>query len=210
LTDDGPDGVIWLSNLIERARTGDREAMGQLFTRYERYLRLVIGSSMGPGMRRDYDASDVLQETLIIAAARFANFSGSDERELLTWLRTLASRKLIDLARRTRRLKRAPADQISLDEPQSPQGDVLAEHVPGDFTSPSQAAAQREMAVKLADALGQIDHTEAQVIWMHHVEGMSFEAIGERIGIGRNGVRGIWTRGLRNLRGFLPGGSWGS
>jgi RNA polymerase sigma-70 factor (ECF subfamily) len=204
------DGTVPLGDLIERARSGDRDAMGQLFSRYERYLRLVIGSSMGPVLRRDYDASDVLQETLIIAAGRFANFHGSDERELLTWLRTLASRKLIDLARRTGRLKRAPADQLSLDEPQSPQGDVLAEHVAGDLTSPSQAAAQRELAVKLADALSQIDPTEAQVIWLHHVEGMSFEAIGERIGVGRNGVRGIWTRGLRNLRGYLPRGAGGT
>jgi RNA polymerase sigma-70 factor (ECF subfamily) len=203
------DGEAPLEELLDRARSGDSEAMGQVFSRYERYLRLVIGSSMGPVLRRDYDASDVLQETLIIAAGRFANFRGSDERELLTWLRTLASRKLIDLARRTRRLKRAPADQLSLDEPQSPQGDVLAEHVPGDLTSPSQAAAQRELAVKLADALSQIDATEAQVIWMHHVEGMSFEGIGERIGVGRNGVRGIWARGLRNLRRFLPQGTGG-
>ena len=193
-----------LSELLDRARTGEPDALGEIFARYERYLRLVIGSRMGPALRRNYDASDVLQETLIVAAARIANFHGSDERELLTWLRTLASRKLIDLARRTRRLKRAPADQISLQEPQSPRGDVLADRLPGDLTSPSQAAARREMAVKLADALGQLDQTEAQVIWMHHVEGLSFEAIGERIGVGRNGVRGIWTRGLRNLRGFLP------
>src|SRR5262245_59980273 len=184
--------------------------MGQLFSRYERYLRLVIGSSMGPVLRRDYDASDILQETLIVAAHRFANFHGSDERELLTWLRTLASRRLIDLARRTRRLKRAPADQLSLDEPQSIQGDVLSEQVPGDLTSPSQAAAQREIAVKLADALSQIEPTEAQVIWMDHVEGMGFEAIGERIGVGRSGVRGIWTRGLRHLRGHLPHGTEGT
>ncbi len=200
------DDAVGLAQLIERARTGDRPAMDQLFTRYERYLRLVIGSSMGPLLRREYDASDVLQETLLVAANRFAKFHGSDERELLTWLRTLASRKLIDLARRTRRLKRAPADQISLDEPQSLEGESLAEQVAGDLTSPSQAAAKREMAVKLADALSRIDPTEAQVIWLHHVEGMSFESIGERIGVGRNGVRGIWTRGLRTLRRFLAPG----
>ena len=201
-----PDDAVQLAELIERARRGDRPAMDQLFVRYERYLRLVIGSSMGPALRREYDASDVLQETMLIAANRFAKFHGSDERELLTWLRTLASRKLIDLARRTRRLKRAPTDQISLDEPQSPQGDSLAEQVAGDLTSPSQAAVKRERAVKLADALSQIDPTEAQVLWMHEVEGMSFESIGERIGVGRNGVRGIWTRGLRSLRQFLAPG----
>jgi len=178
--------------------------MDGIFAQYDRYLRLVIGSSMGPALRREYDASDVLQETLIIAATRFANFHGEDERELLTWLRTLASRKLIDLARRTRRLKRAPVDQLSLDEPQVGRGEVLGDQVAADLTSPSQAAAKREMAVKLADALGEIDPTEAQVLWLHHVDGMSFESIGERIGVGRNGVRGIWIRGLRNLRRILP------
>ncbi len=198
------DDAARLKELIERARTGDRTAMDGIFAQYDRYLRLVIGSSMGPALRREYDASDVLQETLIIAATRFANFHGEDERELLTWLRTLASRKLIDLARRTRRLKRAPVDQLSLDEPQVGRGEVLGDQVAADLTSPSQAAAKREMAVKLADALGEIDPTEAQVLWLHHVDGMSFESIGERIGVGRNGVRGIWIRGLRNLRRILP------
>ena len=200
------DAAGRLSELIDLARTGDRAALDQIFTQYERYLRLVIGSSMGPALRKEYDASDVLQETLLIAASRFANFHGTDERELLTWLRTLASRKLIDLARRTKRLKRAPSDQISLDEPQQGRGEVLADQVPGGLTSPSIAAARREMAVRLADALSHIDPTEAQVVWLHHVEGMSFEAIGERIGVGRNGVRGIWIRGLTNLRRILPPG----
>jgi RNA polymerase sigma-70 factor (ECF subfamily) len=161
---------------------------------------------MGPVLRREYDASDVLQETLLVAAARFAKFHGQDERELLAWLRTLASRKLVDLARRTGRLKRAPSDQVSLDAPQQERGTALVDEIPGDLTSPSQLAARREMAVKLADALGQIDPAEAQVIWLHHVEGLSFEVIGERIGVGRNGVRGIWTRGLRSLRRILPPG----
>ncbi len=202
------DGSVLLSDLIAQARSGERGAMDRIFARYESYLRLIIGSSMGPLLRRDYDASDVLQETLLVAATRFANFHGSDERELLTWLRALASRKVIDLARRSRRLKRAPADQVSLNEPQSGRGEALVDQVAGDLTSPSQAAARREMAVKLADALAKIDQTEAQVIWLHHVDGMSFEAIGERIGVGRNGVRGIWARGLRSLRRHLPASGW--
>src|SRR5207244_10913602 len=96
--------------------------MDQIFARYSRYLRLVIAGSMGPAMRREFDASDVLQETLLVAASRFAKFHGSDERELLTWFRALASRKIIDLARRTSRLKRAPSAQRSLDEPQAARG----------------------------------------------------------------------------------------
>ncbi len=192
-----------LGELIGRARAGDRTAMDQVFTRYDKYLRLVIGSAMGPALRREFDASDILQETLLVAASRFANFHGSNEAELLRWLRALASRKLIDMARRTGRLKRAPADRRSLDEP-SEGGELLSERIAGDLTSPSQAAAKREMAVKLAEALTQIDPTEAQVVWLHHVEGLGFEAIGQRFGTGRNGARGIWARGLRSLRRVLP------
>ena len=192
------------SDLIARARSGDRAALDQLFALYRSYLRLTIASSMGPLLRRECDASDVLQETLLVAASQFTQFQGTDEQELLGWLRMLASRKLIDLARRLGRLKRAPKDQLSLDE--TPQGDheKLVDQLAADLTSPSQAAAKREMAVKLAEALSQIDPQEAEVIWLHHVDGVGFEAIGQRIGTGRNGARGIWMRGLRNLRRALP------
>ena len=192
------------SELIARARSGDRAALDQLFTLYRSYLRLTIASSMGPHLRRECDASDVLQETLLVAASQFAKFQGTDEPELLGWLRVLAGRKLIDLARRAGRLKRAPKDQLSLDQAQQDDEEKLAYQLVADLTSPSHAAAKREMAVKLAEALAQIDPKEAEVIWLHHVEGVSFEAIGQRIGTGRNGVRGIWMRALRNLRQALP------
>jgi RNA polymerase sigma-70 factor (ECF subfamily) len=192
--------------LIARARAGDRAALDQLFARYRAYLRLTIAGSMGPTLRRDCDASDVLQETLLVAAERFTKFYGTEEGELIGWLRVLASRKLIDLARRAGRIKRAPKDQLSLNGAQPGSDDKLVDQLAGDLTSPSQAAAKREMAVKLADALAQIDPTEAEVIWLHHADGMSFEEIGRRIGTGRNGARGVWVRGLRNLRQILPSG----
>ncbi len=190
--------------LIARARSGDRQAFEALIARYDRYLRLVISGSMGPALRREFDTSDVLHETLLVALARFTNFHGTDERELVGWLRALASRKLVDLARRTGRQKRAPRGRLSLDEPQADDRQTLAAQLPGDLTSPSMAAAKREMAQKLAQALAAIEPREAEVLRLHHVEGMSFEAIGTQLGIGRNGVRGIWARGLRSLRRVLP------
>ena len=193
-----------LDRLIARARSGDCEALDTLFGQYQSYLRMVITNSMGPALRRELDVSDVIQETLLVASTRFNRFHGNDERELLTWLRALASRKVVDLARRMNRLKRAPSNQLSLDEPQGGYGESLAEQVAGDLTSPSHGAAKREMASKLTEALGQIDALESKVIWLHHVDGMSFERIGQRLGVGRNGARGIWARGLRSLRAILP------
>jgi len=191
-----------IPGLIARARSGDRDALGRLFAHFQNYLRLVISAAMGPGMRRSLDISDVVQETLLVAAARFGKFHGDDERQLAYWLRSLANRKVVDLARRIGRQKRAPANQVSLDE--THDGSPLAEQLAGELTSPSQGAVRHEMALKLAEALTKIDPVEAEVIWLHHIEGMSFEAIGQRIGTGRNGARGVWARALKNLRRVLP------
>ena len=38
------------------------------------------------------------------------------------------------------------------------------------------------------------------MVWLYHVEGLSFETIGDRLGLGRKPVRTIWARGLKTLR----------
>lgn len=192
------------SELIARARSGDRAALDELFRLYQRYLRVVIRASMGPAMRRELDVSDVLQETYLTAAERFDHFHGADEREFVAWIRALASRKLIDLARWIGRAKRRPESQISLDESDTGQHDPIRDVIVADATSPSRAAERREMTVRLAEALDQLPESLAQVVWLRHVDGLSFEAIAERMGIGRNAVRGAWARALCQLRGLLP------
>ena len=52
-------------------------------------------------------------------------------------------------------------------------------------TSPSEAASRRELIVLLADALADLPEAEAEVLWLYHAENLSFEAIGERMGLSR-------------------------
>ena len=72
-------------------------------------------------------------------------------------------------------------------------------------TSPSEAASRRELLVLLADALAGLPEPEAEVLWLYHAEGLSFEAIGERLGLSRKSVRGICARGLKSLKRSLEG-----
>ena len=46
--------------------------------------------------------------------------------------------------------------------------------------------------------------------WLYHAEGLSFEAIGDRLGVGRKAVRGLWARGLKSLKRTLDGPPGGS
>ena len=72
-------------------------------------------------------------------------------------------------------------------------------------TSPSEAASRRELIVLLADALAALPESEADILWLYHAENLSFEAIGERVGLSRKAIRGIWARGLKRLRPMLEG-----
>ena len=85
------------------------------------------------------------------------------------------------------------------------RGRPPARHAALSQTSPSEAASRRELIVLLADALAGLPETEAEVLWLYHADGLSFEAIGERLGLSRKSIRGIWARGLKNLKRTLDG-----
>ena len=72
-------------------------------------------------------------------------------------------------------------------------------------TSPSEAASRRELTVLLADALAALPESEAEVLWLYHAENLSFESIGDRVGLSRKSIRGIWARGLKSLKRTLDG-----
>jgi RNA polymerase sigma-70 factor (ECF subfamily) len=190
--------------LIQKAQEGHRSALGRLFEEYRPFLHNVVNKLMGPALNRTLEPADVIQETLLIAATRFTDFHGGDERELRSWLVTLARHKLVDLARHNGRLKRAIKANVSLDEPRARNGESMRDLLPSDLCTASQFVAKKEMSDRLIKALTLINPREAAVLRMRYVEELTLEEIGHKIGTGRNGVRGIISRGLRNLRRILP------
>ena len=57
----------------------------------------------------------------------------------------------------------------------------------------------------VADALAALPVVEADILWLYSAENLSFEAIGERVGLSRKSIRGIWARGLKRLKRSLEG-----
>jgi RNA polymerase sigma-70 factor (ECF subfamily) len=202
------------TDLMDRARSGEPAALGALCDLYRNYVRLVVRSGLGPKLRERVDLSDVVQETLFEMVRAFPRFNGQSEAELVYWLRRLVAQKLADLARYHHRIKRGGGDlpmplEAPMDGEASSGGYRLIDVLSQSQTSPSEAASRREQAVLLADALAALPDLEAEVLWLRHVDGLSLEAIGERLGRGRKTVRLIWTRGLKAVRRTLdvPPGS---
>jgi RNA polymerase sigma-70 factor (ECF subfamily) len=205
------DGPI---ELLAKARAGETDALGELCALYRNYLRMVVRTGLGPRLRERVEMSDVVQEVLVEVVRQFPQFTGQNEAALVGWLRRLVSQKLADLGRYHSRVKRAgaatalPLDGAAPDaggfRPGEESGRLL-DMLALSQTSPSQAASRREQIVLLADALAALPESEADVLWLYSAENLSFEAIGERSGLSRKSIRGIWARGLKRLKRSMEG-----
>src|SRR4051812_39360032 len=201
--------------LMARARAGQADALGELCALYRNYLRMVVRTGLGPRLRERVELSDVVQEALVEVVRQFPQFTGQNEAALVGWLRRLVGQKLADLGRYHSRAKRAAGGAaLPLDAPFEPGGVAdsagggggrLLDMLALSQTSPSEAASRRELTVLLADALAGLPEAEAEVLWLYHAEGLSFEAIGDRMGLSRKSIRGIWARGLKSVKRSLDG-----
>lgn len=196
--------------LLARARAGEAEALGELCALYRNYLRMVVRTGLGPRLKERVELSDVVQEALVEVVRQFPQFTGQTEAALLGWLRRLVGQKLADLGRYHSRAKRAGgATAVPLDahhaETGSAESGRLLDMLALSQTSPSQAASKREQLVLLADAFAGLPEPEADVLWLYHAERLSFEVIGQRLGLSRKSVRGIYARGLKHVKRTLEG-----
>ncbi len=198
--------------LIAKARAGEVEALGELCNLYRNYMRMVVRTGLGPKLRERVELSDVVQETLVEVIRQFPQFTGQNEAALVGWLRRLVGQKLADLGRYHSRAKRsAGGPDVPLDAAwdlpggEGSHGGKLLDMLALSQTSPSEAASNRELTVLLADALAALPEAEAEVLWLYHAENLSFEGIGDRMGVSRKSIRGIWARGLKSLKRTLDG-----
>ncbi len=201
--------------LMSRAREGQAEALGEICDQYRNYLRVVVRAELKSRLKERVELSDVVQEVLVEVVRQFPSFTGENETALLGWMRRLIAQKLADLGRFHKRLKRGGGVfPVSLDheldfsssrkvhEAGKVRGrDVLALSE----TSPSEAASLREQTGLLTGTLARLPASEAEVLWLHHAEGLSFSTISERLGLSRKRIRLIWARGLRSVRRSMGG-----
>jgi RNA polymerase sigma-70 factor (ECF subfamily) len=202
--------------LMAKARAGEKDALGELCALYRNYLRMVVRTGLGPKLRERVELSDVVQEALVEVVRQFPQFTGQNEAALVGWLRRLVGQKLADLGRYHSRAKRsAGGADVPLDAPLDTGGGGDGERPTGggrmldvlalSQTSPSEAASRRELIVLLADALDALPEPEAEVLWLYYADNLSFESIGDRLGLSRKSIRGVWARGLKSLKRSLEG-----
>ena len=187
--------------LLRLARTGDAPALGQLCELYQGYLELMVRLQIGRRLQGKVDAADLVQDTFLQAHDRFAQFQGSSEGELVSWLRHILASRLAKLIRRycgTQRRDVRLERQLAAELDQSSR--LLDQGLVAPGSSPSQRAVRREQAVLLADALRQLPDDYREVLILHHLQGLSMPEVARHLGRSLDSVKNVWLRALARLR----------
>lgn len=172
---------------------------------YRSYLLLLARMQLDPAVQARVDASDVVQQTLMEAHAKQAQFSG-DADALAAWLRTGLANNIRDALRAARRGRRDVRREVAIQEAVDQSSVRLAGLFAGRDPSPSQQAVHAEELLRMAAALDEIPEAQREAIVRHHLQGCSLAETARALDRTEAAVAGLLHRGLRKLRTLMEGG----
>lgn len=207
-----PDNSSEIEALLHRARGGDRQALGELFSRHRDRLLLMVRLRLDRRLQGRIDSSDVIQDAYLEAAERFADYVREPAMPFFLWLRFLTAQKLLVLHRRHLGAKaRDAAREVSLYRGALPEASsaVLAAQLVGHRTSPSQAAMRAEMQIRLQEALNGMEPLDREVLALRHFEQLTNGETAKVLGLRESAASQRYARALLRLKEILkslPGG----
>ncbi len=144
---------------IQRAKTGDLEALEQVYRAYEGMVYTLARRVC----HSPEDAEDVLQETFFEVCRSIGAFRGAGPGSLTAWVKQVAASKAL---MKLRREKYRETDELAEDGWHAARRD-------GDVA----------LKMDLEAALERLPERSRAVVWLHDVEGYTHEDIAEMMGM---------------------------
>jgi RNA polymerase sigma-70 factor (ECF subfamily) len=158
---------------------------------------------MDPRLRRRFDSSDLVQETLLKATQNLEQFRGGSEAELVKWLQGILQNVLADAMRRARAQKRDVAQEEALAVVVNDSSARLPNWLVAPGSSPSQRAEREEQLLRVAAALAKLPEDQRDVIILRDSLETPVRTIAEQLGRSEKAIAGLLLRGRRKLRDLL-------
>jgi RNA polymerase sigma-70 factor, ECF subfamily len=183
-------------------------AEGQIaedFQQFRSYLYLLARSHIGPRHRARLDPSDIVQQSLLDAHQKQAQFRGATDAERMAWLKQILANNLADAVRGLARAKRDIARERPLDAQVGDSFSRVEGWLAAIQSSPSQQAVRSEELLRLADALTCLLEPQREAIVLHHLQGLPLAEVGQQLDKTPAAVAGLLHRGLKRLLEVLSG-----
>ena len=172
---------------VPRARAGDADAFRVLVERHSNPLFRLAFRMTG----NEQDAEDVVQETLLRAYRRLANF---DERaSFRTWLYRITVNCSLDLVRaRKRRSEQSGSPHPEMEDP--------LESLAATGPTPDRMAMSEEARSRIAEAMEELSVSEKTAFVLRHFEGMCIDDVSRVLGCRPGAARHSVFRAVQKLR----------
>ena len=184
--------------LLSRAIAGDADALSHLLQTNGPALRAQL--SIDPRWQSVLDLDDVLQVTYLECFLRISSFTPAGPGSFAAWLRRVAQNNLRDAVRGLDAQKRPPP---AIQAPVNNDSTVALHDAFGISSTPSRAAAGREVNAVLEAALQALPEDYSTVLRMYDLQGCDISDVASRLGRSPGAVHMLRARAHDRLRELL-------
>jgi len=192
-----------IEDLIDRARAGDRSALGDLLSRIGPQIRKILGGAIPKRWQSLLSIDDVLQQTYVDAFLDIGDFAGTRTEAFKGWLSTMARRNLHD-AIRMLSAERRGGNRTRVTQAMSDESFVaLFELSCGTHSTPSRKAGRGEIRILIEDALQRLPPDYRQAVVLFELEAQRAEQVAEVLNRSTGAVFMLRARALDRLASIL-------
>jgi RNA polymerase sigma factor (sigma-70 family) len=172
--------------LVAAVRRGDDRAFEELYARYRSRIGAYIFGMVGDHGR----AEDIAQEVFISALRRLRQ----TDRSIIfkPWIYEIAKNACIDEFRRTRRMHEVP---LETDDEREISAVALSSPTP----TPDVAVESKQRLTDLRGAFRGLSESHHRILVLRELEGLSYNQIGDRMGMSKPVVESTLFRARRRL-----------
>jgi len=192
-----------LTSLAVRARSGDKQAFGELLERFRPRLERLIELRLDRRLRKRMDPIDVIQDLFVRGGGSFESVPEFESLSPYVWLRQIAVWRVIDLHRRhLGAQRRDPRRETGFLDFQH-NLNLAAGWLVDSITSPSDVVAREELIGRLNSALESLDPIDREILMLRHCEQLTRSEAAESLGISIAAAAKRYFRALARVRCML-------
>jgi RNA polymerase sigma-70 factor (ECF subfamily) len=195
-----------VAELLERARMGDRSAVGDLLEGQRSRLVRMLHLRIDGRLRGRVEPEDVIQDAFLEASQRIGDYLEKPDMPFHLWVRFIAVQRLHTTYREhLGALKRDARREVSLDAGLNSEAssEVLAAKLLGKISTPSQTVLRAELRARLRETLESMDPGDREVIALRNFEQLGNPDVALLLGIDEWAASKRYIRAMRRLRDLL-------
>ena len=177
--------------IVRRVQDGDVNAFGDLVAAYEKNVYNLALRMTGSAQ----DAEDMAQEAFLKAYSSLAGFRG--ESKFSVWLYRIVSNVCLDFLH-----KKGKRQTVSLSAEDDDGEDVVLD-VPDTAQSPEALLEKKLTRDAVRRGLASLPEDARQILLLREIQGLSYEEIGETLGLEAGTVKSRIFRARKKLCAFL-------